>query len=81
MAFELSGAPATTSKVMDAIFVGLRDVESLVYLDDILLCSETTEDRARRMKSVFVRIREANFKLSIAKCTFVVPDPSNGTAT
>ena len=34
MAFGLAGAPATFSKVMDTVLMGLRDVEYLVYLDD-----------------------------------------------
>jgi hypothetical protein len=74
MAFGLSGAPSTFQRVMDAMLVGLHDVEVLVYLDDLLLFSETIEDHVRRMRSVFERVREANFKLSVAKCTFAVPE-------
>lgn len=59
---------------MDAMLVGLRDVEVLVYLDDLLLFSETIEDHARKMRLVFERVREANFKLSVAKCKFAVPE-------
>jgi hypothetical protein len=74
MAFGLSGSPATFSKVMDAVLMGQRDVECLVYLvDDILLFSETIQDHARRMRLVLDRIREANFKLGMSKCTFEVP--------
>lgn len=60
MAFGLAGAPATFSKVMDAVLMGLRDVECLVYLDDILIFNDTVPEHARRMKLVFQRIREAN---------------------
>jgi hypothetical protein len=59
---------------MDAMLVGLRDVEVLVYLDDLLIFSETIEEHVRRMRLVFDRVREANFKLNIAKCTFAVPE-------
>jgi len=59
MAFGLAGAPATFSKVMDAVLMGLRDVECLVYLDDILIFSATIPEHARRMRLVFERIREA----------------------
>ena len=59
---------------MDAMLFGLRDVEVLVYLDDLLLFSETIEDHVRRMRLVFDRAREANFKLNVDKCTFSVPD-------
>jgi hypothetical protein len=42
----------------------------LVYLDDILIFSATIPEHVRRMRLVFERIREANFKLGIPKCTF-----------
>jgi hypothetical protein len=73
MAFGLAGALATFSKVMDAVLMELRDVECLVYLDDILIFSATIPEHARRMRLVFERIREANFKLGIAKCIFPAP--------
>jgi transposase InsO family protein len=76
MAFGLAGAPATFSKVMDAVLVGLRDVEFLVYLDDILIFSDTISEHARRMRLVLERIREANFKLGMAKCVFAAPKVS-----
>jgi hypothetical protein len=75
MAFGLEGAPATFSKVMDAILTCLRDVECLVYLD-ILIFSATIPEHDRRMRLVFERIREDNFKLGIAKCTFAAPKVS-----
>jgi hypothetical protein len=76
MAFGLVGAPAAFSKVMDAVLMGMRDVEGLVYLDDNLIFSATIPEHARRMRSVFERIREANFKLGIAKCIFAAPKES-----
>jgi hypothetical protein len=45
--FGLSGTPSTFQSVMNAMLVGLRDVEVLVYLDDLLLFSETIEDHVR----------------------------------
>jgi hypothetical protein len=74
MAFGLSGAPSAFQRVMDAMLVGLRDVEVLMYLDDLLLFSETTEDHVRRMRLVFESVRETNFKLSADKCMFAVPE-------
>jgi len=47
-----------------------------VNLDDILIFSATIREHARRMGLVFERIREANLKLGIAKCTFAVPKVS-----
>jgi hypothetical protein len=58
--FCLSGALSTFQRVMDAMLVGFRDVKVLVYLDDLLLISETIKDNARRMRLVFERVRESN---------------------
>jgi hypothetical protein len=55
---------------MDAVLIGLRDIECLVYLDDIFIFSATIAEHVRRIRLVFERIREANFKLGIAKCVF-----------
>ena len=76
MAFGLAGAPATFSKVTDAVLMGLRGVECLVYLDDVLIFSATLPAHACRLRLVFERIREANFKLGIAKCIFAAPKVS-----
>jgi hypothetical protein len=73
MPFGLSGSPSTFSKVMDATLLGLKDVECLVYLDDILIYSPTIDDHARGLRLVFDRIRDANFKLNVAKCTYAAP--------
>jgi hypothetical protein len=51
MAFGLSGAHSTFQRVMDAMLVGLRDVEVLVYLDDLLIFSETLDDHVRRIRA------------------------------
>ena len=56
MAFDLAGAPARFPKVMDAGLMGVRDVECLVYLDDILIFSATIEEHACWMRSVFEHI-------------------------
>jgi hypothetical protein len=48
MTFGLSGPPSTFQRVMDVMLFGMRDVAVLVYLDDLLLFSETIEDHARR---------------------------------
>jgi hypothetical protein len=39
-------------------------------MDGILIFSDTVQEHARRMRMVFERIREANFKLNLDKCTF-----------
>jgi hypothetical protein len=41
MAFGLAGAPATFSKVMDTVLIGMRHVECYVFVDAILIFSAT----------------------------------------
>jgi hypothetical protein len=74
MTFVLSGAPSIFQRLMDAMFVRLRDVEVLVYVDYLLLFSEMIEDHVRQMRLLFEYVREGNLKLSSAKCTFAVPE-------
>lgn len=74
MAFGLPGAPSTFQRVMDAMLAGLRDVEVLLYLNDLLIFGETIEDHLRRRRLVFDRVREANFKVNVATCTFAAPE-------
>ena len=76
IAFVIAGTPATFQKAMDSVLTAKRDVECLVYLDDILIFSATIPEYARRLRLVFERIREANFKLGIAKCIFAAPKVS-----
>jgi hypothetical protein len=55
---------------MDVTLMGPKVVYALVYLDDILIFSNTMQEHARRVKMVLDRIREAKFKLNLDKCTF-----------
>jgi len=50
--------------------MGLKDIYAPVYLDDILIFSNTIQERARRIRMVLDRIREAKFKLNLDKYTF-----------
>jgi hypothetical protein len=70
LAYGLAGAPSTFQKIMDATFMGLKDINALAYLCDIFIFSGTTEEHAQRVRMAFKRIREANFQLNIGKCTF-----------
>jgi hypothetical protein len=74
LAFGLSGAPSTFCKVMDQVLLGLKDIEYLVYLDDILIFSSNMHDHIRRIGLVFDRVREVDFKLNLSKCTFAAPE-------
>jgi hypothetical protein len=59
---------------MDQVLLGLKDIECLVYLDDILIFSSDMQEHIRRLDLVFKRIRDADFKLNLSKCTFAAPE-------
>ena len=50
MVFGLTGVPATFSKVMGAVLMGLRLVQCIVYLDDKLIFSPNIKEHACRMR-------------------------------
>ena len=71
MPFGLRSAPATMQRLMMTLFGSMTWQTVLVYLDDIVIFSNTVEQHLARMDSVFAKIREANLKLKPAKCVFL----------
>lgn len=65
--FGIRNAPATFQRLLQSLFT---DTNILPYIDDIVIASRTFSDHLQSLKSVFVRLREANLKLNIAKCKF-----------
>ena len=43
----------------------------MVYIDDIVIATETIEDHNARVKEVFECLREAGFKMRAEKCDFM----------
>jgi hypothetical protein len=70
MPFGLTNAPATFQRMMDVVLSGLTWRFCLVYLDDIIVYSETFEKHLQHLKQVFERLREANLHLKAQKCHF-----------
>ena len=58
MPFGLANAPATFQAYINRALVGLVDVTCVVYLDDILIFSETPADHWRHVKEVLQRLRQ-----------------------
>uniref|UniRef100_A0A914HF90 RNA-directed DNA polymerase n=1 Tax=Globodera rostochiensis TaxID=31243 RepID=A0A914HF90_GLORO len=70
MPFGLSNAVATFQRFMSRLFEGIIDDFVFVYIDDILIASETFEKHLEHLKAVFGRIKEAGLKLKVSKCHF-----------
>lgn len=68
MPFGLCNAPSTFERLMERVLRGLQWKVALLYLDDVIVFSSTTEQQLERLKLVFDRIREANLQLKPKKC-------------
>jgi len=68
MPFGLTNAPATFMTLMKKIF---RNVEYVVvYLDDILIFSQTVDEHARHLEAVFVLLLAERLYVKLKKCEF-----------
>ena len=71
MPFGLTGAPSSFQRLMDKTLSGLPFVT--IYLDDILIHSDSVATHAQHLKMVFQRIRDAGLTLRGAKCHIGLP--------
>lgn len=71
MPFGLKNAPSTFQRVMDNVLRGLQHEICIVYLDDIILFSTSLQEHIEKLKLVFERLRQSNFKLQLDKCEFL----------
>lgn len=73
--FGLVNSPATLARLMDQV-LGHGELEPFVfvYLDDIVLVSETFEDHLRLLREVARRLTEANLAINLEKSRFGVDE-------
>lgn len=74
MPFGLCNAPSTFQRLMDQLLIEIKDTECFVYLDDIIIFAENLEQHLERLQRVFTRLRQANLKVQLKKCTFLSPE-------
>lgn len=73
MPFGLQGAPATFQRLMDKVIGGLEDF-SVVYLDNLVVFSETWEEHVAHLRVVFNRIKQAGLTVKARKCQFATAE-------
>jgi len=74
MPFGLCNAPATFQRLMETVVKDLSWHNVFVYMDDVLMCSKKIDQQFKDVEQVFDRLRTANLKLNLKKCTFARPD-------
>ena len=52
----------------------------MAYNEDIVIATETVEDHMVRLHEVFECLREASFKMRVAKCDFIKSEISISVA-
>ena len=68
--FGLTNSPATFQRLMQQVLGDLYLKCCTVYLDDIIIFSESYEEHLRHLELVFARIKKYNLKMNSAKCQF-----------
>ena len=71
MPMGIKNTPATFQRLMDVVLKGMHGSEVFVYLDDIVIHSETLEEHETKAKRLFNRRREAHLKLQPDKSEFL----------
>ena len=64
----LLGCPASFQRLMEMIFLGLKNV--IVYIDDLLIHSQTHNEHLQTLENTFQRLQKASMKISLKKCFF-----------
>ncbi|KAH6480324.1 hypothetical protein HBI55_254530 [Parastagonospora nodorum] len=68
MPFGLTNAPAQFQAYINEALAGLMDISCIVYLDDILVFSDTEEEHVVHVKEVLQRLRDAKLYIKLSKC-------------
>lgn len=74
MPFGLHNAPATWQRLIDRVLGPELEPHVFVYLDDVVVVTQTFEEHLRILDEVFRRLRGAKLTVSIDKCQFCRPE-------
>ena len=70
MPFDLANAPATFQSFINYILRDFLDVFCIVYLDDILIYSNSEEDHTQHVRKVLERLQKYKLYAKLGKCEF-----------
>lgn len=77
MPSRFTNAPATFQRALDLILVGYKCWSRLVYLDDIIIFSDSVEDKFDQLKEVFTALGLTGISLKLLKFIFLRIRSSN----
>src|SRR6266498_2730975 len=67
MPFGLTNASVTFQRLMNYVLHDYLNDFVVVYLDDILVCSDTFDEHINHLRKVFIKLREANLMIKYKK--------------
>ena len=70
MPFGLTNAPATFQRALDTILSGVKWQSCLIFLDDVIMYSNTEEEHIGHVDHVLRLLREAGVTLRLPNCRF-----------
>ena len=71
MPFGVCNGPPTFQRLMNHVLKDVLGTKALVYLDDVIIFSDSLEDHIRDIREVFELISKAKLKLKLEKCQFM----------
>ena len=70
MSFGLTNAPTYLMYLINSVFMPELDKFVVVFIDDILIYSETEVDHVEHLRLVLSRLREHKLYAKFSKCEF-----------
>jgi len=67
MPFGLKNAPAVFQRVMEDVLGDMLHKTAMVYIDDIIIFSETEEEHLQHLRTFYERMKEFNFRINPKK--------------
>jgi hypothetical protein len=74
MSFGLTNAPAFFMNLMNNVFMDYLDKFVVVFIDDILVYSQSEEEYADHLRMVLQRLREHQLYAKLSKCEFWISE-------
>jgi hypothetical protein len=74
MSFGLTNAPAFFMNLMNSVFMDYLDKFVVVFIDDILIYSQSEEEHADHLRMVLQRLRERQLYAKLSKCEFWISE-------
>ena len=73
--FGVSSAPGIFQRIIENVLQGIPHV--LIYLDDILITGQSTEEHLKNLEEVLLCLEQAGLQLKSSKCVCLCPHLSN----